>query len=145
MSSLSAALVALLTLSVLATAAPASAQALEREASGASADDRRLEGTQQHRQGTAVLAMGLTVNLVGAGASFYTIVASSWGAGGCDHACPASQDRAPGIAASLGTAGLGLVLFFVGLGLDIHGRILRGHAADAPSLSLGGDGLTISF
>jgi len=125
-------------------AAPAFAQAHERETSATSARDLQ-EGTQQHRIGTALLAVGLTANLLGGAASFYTIVYPSWSAEGCVSSCPASPDRVPGIAAALTTAGVGLVLFFVGLGLDIHGRILRGQAAPAPTIALDGGGLTVLF
>lgn len=45
-------------------------------------------------------------------------------------------------ATSLVTSGIGLVLFFVGLGLDIHAHVLRAHAS---GLALTPNGLSLSF
>jgi hypothetical protein len=110
--------------------------------------DTVATATQQHRIGAALVATGLTANVVGAGAAFYSFL-SSFSAvydGACfDLATCSRRDRTDWgalVVTSMVTSGVGLVLFFVGLGLDIHAHALRGATA---SVALRADGLTISF
>ncbi len=138
---------------LLLCASPLAAQRFE-DSAGAIAAPLRLDSgdmlaaaTSQHRVGSALLATGLTAHLVGLGAGFYSFieVMSRSIEGSCIGGCgSASNDTDWGalLATSLVTSGVGLVLFFIGLGLDIHAHVLRGHAS---GLALTPNGLSLSF
>jgi len=104
----------------------------------------------QHRVGAALVATGLTANLVGVGATFFSfieVISSSIEGGSCvPGGCAVSRgntDWGALLEASITVASVGLVLFFIGLALDIHGHVLRGHAAG--SVALTANGLSVSF
>lgn len=102
--------------------------------------------TAQHRAGAALIATGLMANAGGAiGAFFSLLQAFAVEGGACDPRFGCSRDQTDWGAlfgVSIGTSAFGLALFFVGLGLDIHAHVLRGHAGE---VRLSGNGLSVSF
>lgn len=107
--------------------------------------EEAASATTQHRLGSALVAVGLTANLVGGGLSFWSVMSSMTMGydGGCFDTCAPRTDWGAIVAASLTTASVGLVMFFVGLGLDIHAHVVRD--ASAPRVGLGAGGLTVTF
>jgi len=137
---------------LLLCASPVAAQRFEDSAGVLAAPlqldsgDTLAAATSQHRVGSALLATGLTAHIVGLGASFYSFIAAMTRSfdGSCVGGCGTSDgpDWSAVLATSLATSGVGLVLFFIGLGLDIHAHVLRGHAS---GLALTPNGLSLSF
>lgn len=112
----------------------------------ASVDDTPLTltrppGVTMHRVGTGLMALGTSTMLAGGFGGFVGLIVPFFG--GC------SGDVCGGGAVNVGlfvtgmvTGALGLVSFFVGLGLDIRGRIDRGRPRP---IALTPSGLAVTF
>ncbi len=98
-------------------------------------------GRAMHRTGTALMVIALHTQLAGAiGGVFGLIV--PWG--GCNDVCGGAPLNVALFSTGMVTAGLGLITFFVGLGLDIRGRIDRGLSSRVP-LAMTPTGLALTF
>jgi hypothetical protein len=99
----------------------------------------RAGGVTLHRVGTGLMALGTTSLVAGAFGGMVGLIIP-WGCN--SDFCGGGPINIGLFSAGMVTAGLGLVTFFIGLGLDIRGRIDRGRARP---LALTPDGFAISF
>lgn len=101
----------------------------------------RAPGRAMHRTGSALMAIGVNTQLAGALGGFFGLIVP-WG--GCNDFCGMSGLNIALFTTGMVTGGLGLVAFFIGLGLDIRGRIDRGMSARSP-LAVTPTGLAVTF
>ena len=126
----------------LFVAAPASAQ----EADLSPAHTALEAASSQHRAGVALMVTGVSAN-IGGGIGALVSLFRSVSAVCIDGPCGPTSDPNWGqmLAGSLALSAVGLVTFFVGLGLDVGGRIGRTRAARDLALTLAPDGIALSF
>lgn len=98
----------------------------------------RAPGANLRHTGTALMAVGVASQVTGVVGGFVGLLLP-WG---CNDFCGVSGVGIAAFTTGMVTAGLGLVAFFVGMGLDIRGRILDGASA---RLSLDAEGATLRF
>jgi hypothetical protein len=99
---------------------------------------RRAPGANLRHTGTALMAVGVASQVTGAVGGFVGLLLP-WG---CNDFCGVSGVGIAAFTTGMVTAGLGLVAFFVGMGLDIRGRILDGTSA---RISFDAEGATLRF
>ena len=100
---------------------------------------RGRAGVTLHRVGTGLMALGVTSLVAGAFGGMVGLIIP-WG---CQSDfCGGSAINIGLFSAGMISSGLGLVTFFIGLGMDIRGRIDRGRARP---LALTPNGFSVAF
>lgn len=99
----------------------------------------RSPGVTLHRTGTALMALGTTTLVAGALGGFAGLIIPF----GCNgDFCGLSSTSMALFTTGMVTGSLGLVSFFIGLGLDIRGRIDRGRPRP---IAFTPDGFAVTF
>lgn len=100
----------------------------------------RAPGANLRHTGTALMAVGVVSQVTGVVGGFVGLLLP-WS---CNDFCGVSGVGIAAFSTGMVIGGLGLVGFFVGMGLDIRGRILDGSSSRV-SLSLDPTGATLHF
>jgi len=98
-------------------------------------------GRAMHRTGSALMVIAVHTQLAGAIGGLFGLIVP-WG--GCNDVCGGGPLNIALFSTGMVTAGLGLITFFVGLGLDIRGRIDRGSSARMP-IAMTPTGVALTF